>query len=77
MICPWVEITSFMGAVLNKVLLTRGVEYPLPFVYNDKHRSKTYFYALLMILKTYKTKKLEHMLVTLLPSAKGLYFTLC
>ena len=32
MISPWVEITSFMGAVLKKVWLTRGVEYPLSFV---------------------------------------------
>ena len=28
----------------------------LPFVDNNKHRSKTYFYALYMISKTYKTK---------------------
>ena len=39
---------------LLKVLLTRGVECPLPFVDNNKHRSKTYFYALYMISKTYK-----------------------
>jgi len=37
-----------------KVRLARGLEYPLPFVDNNKHRSKSYFYALYMISKLEK-----------------------
>ena len=56
MICPWVEITSFMGAALKKVWLTRGVECPLPFVDNDKHRSKLTFMLSIWFQKPIKLR---------------------
>ena len=42
------------GSRSLKVCLMRGLECPLPFVDNNKHLSKLYFYALYMISKLEK-----------------------
>jgi len=42
------------GSRSLKVCLARGLECPLPFVDNNKHLSKLYFYALYMISKLEK-----------------------
>jgi hypothetical protein len=42
------------GSRSLEVCLARGLEYPLPFVDNNKHLSKLYFYALYMISKLKK-----------------------